>query len=98
MAVNSESIYGTTASPIGAVPWGRCTAKPGKLYLHVFNWPADGNLHVPAVKGEVKKAYLLAESKHTKLTVRSDVEGGVIIALTKHAPDPVDSVVVLEIK
>jgi alpha-L-fucosidase len=98
MAVNSESIYGTTASPIGAVPWGRCTAKPGKLYLHVFNWPADGNLHVPAVKGEVKKAYLLAESKHTKLTVRSDVEGRAIIVLPKHAPDPVDSVVVLEIK
>jgi alpha-L-fucosidase len=31
MKVNGQSIHGTTASPLGEVPWGRCTAKPGKL-------------------------------------------------------------------
>jgi alpha-L-fucosidase len=41
MKVNSESIYGTTASPIGRPPWGRCTAKGNKLYLHVFDWRAS---------------------------------------------------------
>ena len=52
MSVNSESIYGTTASPIGSFEWGRCTLKSGKpdaegqqnhlLYIHVFDWPSDG--------------------------------------------------------
>ena len=48
MKVNGESIYGTSASPIGKPAWGRCTAKTvgGKttLYLHVFDWPKDGKL------------------------------------------------------
>ncbi|HEX29781.1 TPA: alpha-L-fucosidase, partial [Candidatus Poribacteria bacterium] len=48
MSVNSVSIYGTTASPIGRPPWGRCTRKVTdkgtNLYLHVFDWPSDGKL------------------------------------------------------
>jgi alpha-L-fucosidase len=39
MQTNGEAIYGTTASPFKKLPWGRCTQKPGKLYLHVFDWP-----------------------------------------------------------
>ncbi len=39
MKVNGEAIYGTSASPFRKLPWGRCTQKPGKLYLHVFDWP-----------------------------------------------------------
>ena len=59
MKVNGEAIYGTSASPFPYLAWGRCTSRPGKLYLHVFNWPADGQLDVPA-KLDVKNAYLLA--------------------------------------
>src|SRR5204862_741182 len=49
MKVNCEAIYGTTASQFTLkLPWGRCTKKvSGKtttLYLHVFDWPADGKL------------------------------------------------------
>jgi alpha-L-fucosidase len=67
MKVNSESIYGTTASPFAKLPWGRCTKKEidngAILYLHVFDWPADGTLVVPALKNKVKQAYLLANRK-----------------------------------
>ena len=42
LGINGESIYGTTGSPLGRLEWGRCTTKKGKLYLHVFNWPSDG--------------------------------------------------------
>ncbi len=66
MAVNGESIHGATASVIGRPEWGRCTVKGNKLYLHVFNWPADGTLEVPAVQGQVEKAYLLADKKRTE--------------------------------
>ena len=39
LKLNGEAIYGTTASPFRKLDWGRCTQKPGKLFLHVFDWP-----------------------------------------------------------
>lgn len=53
MDINSESIHGTHAGPFPSLPWGRCTAKPGVLYLHVFDWPADGVLRVPGLRNEL---------------------------------------------
>jgi len=98
MDKNSESIYGTTASPLGKLPWGRCTAKPGKLYLHIFNWPTNGKLEVPGLRNKVKKAYFLADKKRTKLLVTREDEDRVIITLPLKALDIIDTVVVLKIK
>ncbi len=97
MKVNGESVYETTASPIGEVPWGRCTARPGKLYLHVFDWPANGKLAVPGLKNEVTKAYLLADKKRARLPVTPGGDG-VVVAVPQDAPDKINTVVVLEIK
>jgi len=94
MAVNGESIHGTTASPFGRPDWGRCTAKPNKLYLHVFQWPANGQLVVPVAQANVDKAYLLADKKQAKLPVTTGADK-VTIALPEKAPDTIDSVVVL---
>ena len=47
MKLNGESIYGTSAGPFKSLGWGRCTRKGPRLYLHVFNRPADGILLVP---------------------------------------------------
>jgi len=98
MKVNSESIYGTTASPLGKVPWGRCTAKPGKLYLHVFDWPTNSNLEVAGLRNKVKNAYLLADKKRAKLSVRREDEDKVVVSVPSEAPDPINTVVVLEIE
>jgi len=97
MAVNSESIHGTTASPFGRADWGRCTAKGNKLYLHVFKWPADKQLQVPLTGKTVDKAYLLADKKQTRLTAAPEGEK-VTISLPEQAPDAIDSVVVLVLK
>ena len=95
MKANDEAIYGTTASPFASqLSWGRCTRKDDKLYLHVFEWPADGRLQVPLFNQNVK-ASLLA-SPRTKLTCTS-VEGGLVVQLPAHASDPVASVVVLRL-
>ena len=52
MKVNGEAIHGTTASPFESLPFeGRCTQKPGVLYLHLFTWPKDGKLLVPRSPG-----------------------------------------------
>ena len=62
MKINGESIYGTSGSPIGNLPFnGRCTAKPGKLYVHVFDWPDSRELVIPGIQGNVRKVYLLAD-------------------------------------
>jgi len=97
MAVNGESIHGTTASPFERLPFdGRCTQRPGKLYLHVFSWPHDGKLVVP-VKNKISQASLLADAAHMPLPFKQTNRGGEI-TLPAGAPDPVDSVVIVEIE
>jgi len=96
MKVNGESIYGTTASPVGEVAWGRCTARPGKVYLHVFEWPKDGRLEVGGLKSEIKRAYLLSDKKRKPLAVGREGEGTCVIHVASKAVDPVNTVVVLE--
>jgi alpha-L-fucosidase len=90
---NGEAIYSTKASPFKRLSWGRATQKPNKLYLHVFNWPADGKLIVPMSSG-AKKAYLLAAPSKA-LKFKSAPEG-LTVQLPATAPDPIASVVVLE--
>ncbi|RKY05487.1 alpha-L-fucosidase [Candidatus Poribacteria bacterium] len=97
LRVNGESIYGAKPSPIGIPTWGRCTAKEGKLYLHLFAWPWDGRLEVEGIKGEVKRAYFLAEPDRT---VEVKKEGDKLV-LTNLPPKPIDqydTVVVLEME
>ncbi len=100
MKVNSEAIYATTASPFNRqLSWGRCTTKlNGKtttLYLHVFDWPTDGELLVPGLKNKVKSVSLLADSKK-KLTAKAG-EDGVTISLPPAAPNAISSTIVLQI-
>jgi alpha-L-fucosidase len=96
MNLNSESIYGTTASVFRKLGWGRCTVKPGKLYLHVFQWPQDGKLVVPGLKNEVTAAYILSDLKKAPLAVERSGEMTTVTVPAK-AYDPMDTVVVLEI-
>lgn len=99
MAVNSESIYGTVASPFSKTPWGRCTAKKHEgvttLYLHVFDWPKDGKLVVPGLKNSVSSALLLACGE--KLTFERKGED-VLVNLPATAPDANASVIKMEIQ
>ncbi len=71
MTVNGESIYGTTASPFAELPWGRCTTKVRRdgttLFLHVFDWPADGKLLVPGLKGTVTARSCFAATSRWRL-------------------------------
>jgi alpha-L-fucosidase len=93
--VNGESIDAVTASPFKKLPYGTCTQKPGKLYLHVFDWPRNGVLIVP-VLNKPKKAYLLAD-KSAMLETSADKVGLVQVKVPREAPDKIASVVVLEI-
>ncbi len=101
MKANSEAIYATTASPFKRLPWGRCTKKVtpdgATLYLHVFNWPADGRLLVPGLKNSPQKAYLLSDPGKKALVAESAAQG-LVLSVPATAPDPVSSTVVLKVK
>jgi len=90
-----EALYGTSAGPFKRQPaWGRATQKPGKLFLTIFDWPNDGSLLVP-ISGQVTNAYLLVRPDES-LKVQSDAKG-IRVTLPKAKPDPIASVVVLDI-
>jgi alpha-L-fucosidase len=95
MKADGEAIYGTTASPFPTqLAFGRATSKPGRLYLHVFDWPAEGSLRVPAWGKTVRKAYLLVSPKAAlKFTQSGEA---VTIQVPANAPDRIATVIVLE--
>jgi alpha-L-fucosidase len=101
MRINGEAIYGTTASPFNKrLPWG-CTQKVAgnltTLYLHVFDWPADGQLFVPGLKSKVGKAYLLADKSQQKLGTKM-LTDGVQVRLPTNDASAFSTTIVLEIK
>ena len=72
----------------------RATTKPGKIYLEIFTWPADGRFELRGLQSRVKAAYLLAG--RAKVGVEQG-SSGVTVVLPTTAPDPIASVVCLEI-
>lgn len=99
MKVNGEAVYGTSASPFGLFPWGRCTKKPnGKnttLYFSVFEWPKDGKLQIPGFKGEIISARLLESGKKLKTSTTSE---GLTISIPANGTNPVATVIKVEVK
>ena len=104
-AVKEKDGYGKERETSGSREW-RCTTKPGrsflgihyrpgKIYLHLFKWPASGKFEVPALPGKVQKAYLLAGHKKVKV---NQTEKGISLDLPEKASDAIVSVVCLEIK
>jgi len=96
MDVNAEAIYGTTASPFAQPKWGRFTKKPGFLFAHVFDWPKDGLLRIPALKQNISKAFLLTAGSSQTLQVKQS-DSGIVVSLPDKAPSTIDSVVKLEL-
>jgi alpha-L-fucosidase len=95
MQQNGDSIYGTTATPLPEYPWGRTTVKGDKVYLHVFNWPADGVLRVSRLDNNtVKSAHLLIRPAESLAVSHSN--GVVLVSLPPRIPDISDTVVVLQ--
>jgi alpha-L-fucosidase len=94
IAVNGESIYDTSASPfyLPDITW-RATVKPGKVYLHILNWPGT-SFRFAGLESEVTRAHFLANG--------SDVpfkrDGAALEFTLPAAPvDPYDTVLALDI-
>jgi alpha-L-fucosidase len=97
LEVNAESIYGCGASPFRRLGWGRATTRPGKIYLHVFDWPEDGVLRIPGLLNEVRAASFLDPPQVLEHRIVHDEQGVAIVNLPDEATDPIDTVIVLDI-
>jgi alpha-L-fucosidase len=88
--VNGESIYGTRGGPVAPRSWGAMTQKPGKIYVHVLDWP-DPLLAISGTP-KVTRATVLATGASVALMPAKE---GVVLTLPA-TRDPNDTVIVLE--
>lgn len=99
MRTNGSAIYETEAGPFTRVPaWGRATQKPHPgsgttLYLHVWEWPADGKILLPGIAQAPRSGRLLAGGAAVATAVTAE---GLVVTLPGRAPDPDVSVAALE--
>jgi alpha-L-fucosidase len=91
---NGDAVYGTTRGPFNSLSWGRATRRGDRLYLHVFDWPADGKLRVPLLSRAT--AATLLHAPGVKLALHPEATR-LVIDVPVTAPDPVSSVIVLDL-
>ena len=96
MRVNGESIHGTRRGALQDLSWGYSTSRGDTLYLHVLEWPANGQLHLAGFGRSIQRAHALADSERTPLEVEQDGADW-LIAVDSIAPDPSASVIVLQL-
>jgi alpha-L-fucosidase len=98
MNINGDAIHGTTASPLGSMPWGRITKKHTadgvNMYLHVFDWPSDEKLLVRGLRHTIDQAVLVATD--AQLATEKTPEG-IMISLPSEMPDPISSTILIRV-
>ncbi|HBY64285.1 MAG TPA: hypothetical protein DEH78_31055 [Solibacterales bacterium] len=91
LAVNGESIYGTTYGPLQEIPFGRMTAKGKTLYLHVFDMPKE-TIELKGLAARVISAKALDGGRALKFT---QFGGTVTIPVAGLSPQPHATVLAL---
>ncbi len=99
LKTNGEAIYAGESGPFAEAPaWGRVTqkARPGggtTLFVHVWNWPADGKIVLPGLQQAAVSGRLLANGAAVTSALSP---AGLVVTLPGSAPDPDVSVAALE--
>ena len=86
MRTNGEAIRGTRGTALAAPSWGRVTHKrnadgSSRLYLHVFEWPANGRLVLGGLTNAPKGRPVVLGSQTTRAVAVRTKEGIVLEAL-----------------
>ena len=95
METNGESIYGCGLTPLAIPSWGTSTRKGNTLYLHVFDWPADGRLVVGGLESDPRAAELLTPGGGKTLSCHRLNGKDLEVRVPASAPFPEDSVIKL---
>ncbi|MBN2506454.1 MAG: alpha-L-fucosidase [Verrucomicrobia bacterium] len=87
-----ESIYGTRGGPFKPGKWGASTFKGNTVFLHVFEWPADG-LTLPAIGRRILSAKVLAGGA----AEFTQTDAGIGIRVGRNGREPIDTVIALHL-
>lgn len=91
------AVYGAEPSPWKhAMPWGDIVKQGDKLYLCVYQWPRGGKLYLPGLHTAIKKASLVSAGKKIRVQCSRLSDGWTVVSLPYKSPDPLVSVVELE--
>ncbi len=103
---SGPTCFGTESSPINSTnsasnakrvtawKW-RCTTKPGRIYVHLLDWPTK-DFSLPPVSSRIEKVYLLADPTQQALEFATSA-AGTRISLPQKAPDAVASVLCVKL-
>lgn len=100
MRKNGESIYGTKRMNLYPydIDWGYFTAKPGRLYIHIFDDEME-KAYLLNIANKPLACYRLSDKKPLLLKERTTCEGDSswLITLPEREPDEIDLVVCVEV-
>lgn len=88
-----DSIYATRGGPFKPGPWGACTRKGKRIFIHILKWPEAGDMLLPALPAKVLSASLLTGGA---VDVASD-SAGLRLVVPPSMRDPIDTVVAVDI-
>jgi alpha-L-fucosidase len=91
---NGESIYDTRGGPVTPRPWGATTQKGDKIYVHILDWQ-DPALLLPRLGKSIESASMLGTGDKVEVV---EAEYGTVLKLPASAKDPVDNIVVLNVR
>ncbi len=86
-----DSIYGSTYTPLQGLTWGQATRKADRLYLHIFEWPANNRLDVGTFPYTAQSVSLYTGEALAFTQAGQHLE----ITVPQRAPDPDVSVLVI---
>ncbi len=91
-SINKQAVFGTRPVDCDEPAWGRVVQKDGKLFLHVYDWPADGRLMLPKNLPAFSTAQMLETEQSIPVEQTSD---GAILHVGESAPDDRITVITL---
>lgn len=110
LKTHGETIYGAAASPWGrAQAWGDITVKDNMLFLHVFDWPEDGQIHLSGLSNDIVAARILNSEEpgfleqllsgdQGEVTFNTSKNGWSHFTLPANKPDVLAPVIAVELK
>ena len=93
MAVNGQAIHDTTYGPLQDLAFARTTARGDVVYLHVLDWPTEGQIVIDCFPGRVSSVSLLAGNESLSFDQGTD---RLVVRVPAQAPDETVSVLAIQ--
>jgi len=98
LKIYGESIYGNEKTDLPVQQWGVTTKKGDIMYLHVFNWPKDGNLIVAGLTSDIEDARIVSDKQKKSLALKRIDNKDLSIKVPLTAPDTTNAVIALKVR